>query len=299
MVPIESFSSDKDCYEESINSNTNWSSPKDTKIDEYFEVDSLSVAATSEDCILLSVDVNVTDMRPESSSIGPLKGTSSRKRNIVVEKCSDVPTTLVVDIASNPSKRLRWINGVDQSNDENSCAKLETEASLILAKPNLKGRVDKVNAWLSHLDLQRNLSSKGNYNVIGRPKAFESSNWIHSKTNIARDVELVKKKISRKMKESQMRERQWRRLLHMQLEDKLNLEKEIEIKEADFVEGYKIELALFQKFHVLTKEVLNNSNSKHHRRLAELKRKHQVCLQDLETKQLETRQKFKEILRRN
>jgi hypothetical protein len=76
------------------------------KIDEYFEVNSLSVAATSEDCILPYEDVNATDIKVESSSRGPLKGTSLRKRNIVAEKCSDVPATLVVD-TSNPSKRLR------------------------------------------------------------------------------------------------------------------------------------------------------------------------------------------------
>jgi hypothetical protein len=161
---------------------------------------------------------------------------------------------------------------------------------MILAKPNLKGKVDKVNAWLS--DLQGNLSSSIDSNVVGYPKAYESSNWFQSNKNIARDVELVKEKISRRSKESEKRERQWRKLLHMQLEDKLDLEKEIKTKEADFVIGHKIELLMYQKCHVLTKEVLNDSNSKHLRRLGEMKRKHQVCLHDLETKQLEARKKF-------
>ncbi|GAU30412.1 hypothetical protein TSUD_364580 [Trifolium subterraneum] len=249
------------------------------KNDEYFEVDSLSVNASSEDCILPSEDANVTDMKAESSSRGSLKGTSSRKRkNIVVEKCSYVPATFVD--TSNPSKRLRLINVVDQFNDE-------------IAKRN-----SKVIAWMS--DLQRNLSSSiGNSNVDGCPNSFKSSNWSQSNKNVTRDVELVKNKnkISRKIKESrEKRERQWRKLLHMQLEDKLNLEKEIENKEADFVLGYKIELLLSQKFDVLTKEKLNDSNIEHHRRFAEMKRKHEVCLKDLETKQLETRQKFREIL---
>jgi hypothetical protein len=161
---------------------------------------------------------------------------------------------------------------------------------MILAKPNLKGKVDKVNAWLS--DLQGNLSSSIDSNVVGYPKAYESSNWFQSNKNIARDVELVKEKISRRSKESEKRERQWRKLLHMQLEDKLDLEKEIKTKEADFVIGHKIELLMYQKCHVLTKEVLNDSNSKHLRRLGEMKRKHQVCLHDLETEQLEARKKF-------
>ena len=68
----------------------------------------------------------------------------------------------------------------------------------------------------------------GNSNVFGCPKASESSNKVHSNTDITPDFELTIEDISINIKESQNRKSQWRH----QLENKHKLEKDIETKEA-------------------------------------------------------------------
>jgi hypothetical protein len=80
----------------------------------------------------------------------------------------------------------------------------------------------------------------------------------------------------------------------MQLENKNKLKKDIETKEADLAIRYKIELGAYKKYYVMTKEMLKDYKAEYYRKLAELKRQHEVRLQAFETKKLEARKKFRE-----
>lgn len=75
--------------------------------------------------------------------------------------------------------------------------KLDTEASLILAKQHLnfdcnKDAVDEINAMLWDLK-DKFLLRTGSSGVNCSPKASESSNRVHSNTDVTSDVELTKK----------------------------------------------------------------------------------------------------------
>ncbi|XP_073225950.1 uncharacterized protein [Cicer arietinum] len=176
--------------------------------------------------------------------------------------------------------------------------KLDTEASLILAKRHLnfdckKEAIDEINARL--WDLKDNfLLVTRKFNVVGSPKASEPSNRVHSNTDITPDVELTKSDISGNIKESRKRKNQWRMLLHNQQENKHKLEKDIETEKADFIKRYKIEWASIKTYSVKRKEKLNVFKSIYDKRFAELRRQHEVRLQALETNQLEAQHKFRE-----
>ncbi|CAJ2657231.1 unnamed protein product [Trifolium pratense] len=176
--------------------------------------------------------------------------------------------------------------------------KLDIEASLILAKKHLnfdckKYAVDQINEMLWHLR-EKFLLLKENSNVIGSPEAFESSNRVHSNALIMPYVESTETYVSRIINESQKRKNQWRKLLDMQLENEYNLKKDFETKEIDFAKRYKIELAAYQKYYVMTKAKLEDYKAEYYKRLAELKRHHDERLKDFKTKKLEARQKFRE-----
>jgi hypothetical protein len=173
--------------------------------------------------------------------------------------------------------------------------KLDTKASLILAKKKLnfdckKNAVDQINAML--WELRRNfLLLKENSNVTGSPKA---PNRVHTNAFIMSYVESTETYVSRIINETQKHKNQWRKLLQIQLKNKSNLKKDIETKEDDFAKRYKIELGAYQKYYVMTKEMLKNFKDEYYKRLAELTRQHEVRLQAFETKKLEARQKFRE-----
>ncbi|XP_045830824.1 helicase protein MOM1-like [Trifolium pratense] len=169
--------------------------------------------------------------------------------------------------------------------------KLDIEASLILAKRHLnfackKHAVDQINTMLWDLR-EKFLLLKENSNVTGSPKAYESSSRLTH-------VESTETYVSRNIDESQKRKNQWRKLLQMQLESKNNLKKDIETKESDFAKRYKIELGAYKKYYVMTKQKLKDYKAEYYKRLAELKKQHEVRLQAFETKKLEARQKFRE-----
>ena len=180
--------------------------------------------------------------------------------------------------------------------------KLDIEASLILAKRHLnfdcnKDAVDEINAMLWDLK-DKFLLRTGNSSVNCSPKASESSNRVHSNTDITSDVELTKKVISRNTKETQKRKDRWRELLHMQQENKLKLRKDFETEIADLQRRYTIEWAAI-KSQVLKKkkkknEMLGNFKSGFDEMRTEIKSKYDVRLRALETEQLEARQKFRE-----
>ncbi|KAK2450366.1 helicase protein MOM1 [Trifolium repens] len=172
--------------------------------------------------------------------------------------------------------------------------KLDIEASLILAKKHLnfdckKNEVDKINSMLWGL--------RENSKVTSSPMAFESSTSFHSNTDIipyVESIETQKPMEKATSNERQKRKTQWRKLLQMQLENKNKLKKDIETKEADLVIRYKIELGAYKKYYVMTKEMLKDYKAEYYRKLAELKRQHEVRLQAFETKKLEARKKFRE-----
>ncbi|GAU40956.1 hypothetical protein TSUD_187130 [Trifolium subterraneum] len=176
--------------------------------------------------------------------------------------------------------------------------KLDTEDSLILAKERLnfeceKYVVDQMNAKFWDLR-EKFLLPEENSNVTSSPQAFDSSNRVDLNTYIMPYIESTETYVSRNIDESQKRKNQWRKLLQMQLENKKKLKQDIEIKEADFTKRYEIELGAYQKYYVMSKEKLEDYNAEYCKRLAELKRQHEVRLQALETKKLEARQKFRE-----
>jgi hypothetical protein len=172
--------------------------------------------------------------------------------------------------------------------------KLDIEASLILAKKHLnfdckKNEVDKINSMLWGL--------RENSKVTSSPMAFESSTSFHSNTDIipyVESIETQKPMEKATSNERQKRKTQWRKLLQMQLENKNKLKKDIETKEADLVIRYKIELGAYKKYYVMTKEMLKDYKAEYYRKLAELKRQHEVRLQAFETKKLVARKKFRE-----
>ncbi|GAU27597.1 hypothetical protein TSUD_271380 [Trifolium subterraneum] len=176
--------------------------------------------------------------------------------------------------------------------------KLDIEASLILAKKHLnfefnKYAVDQINTMLWDMQ-EKFVLLKENSNVTGSRKAYESPNRVHSNAYILPYVDSTETYISRNIDENQKRKNQWRKLLQMQLENKNNLKKDIETKEADFAKRYEIELGAYKKYYVMTKEKLKDYKAEYYKRLAELKRQHEVRLQAFETKKLEARQKFQE-----
>ncbi|XP_058729772.1 helicase protein MOM1-like isoform X2 [Vicia villosa] len=178
--------------------------------------------------------------------------------------------------------------------------KLDSEAALILAKRHLnfsckKDAVDEISAML--WDLKDNfLLLTGDSNANCSPKVSESSKRVHSDTDTTSDVELTKKdisKISRNIKVNQNRKEQWRKLLHIQQENKHKLEKGIEKKMTDFKNMFHVEwqaTLLYAKEKVKLREF----KSKYKVREAILKREQEARLKALEAEQLEERQKFRE-----
>ncbi|XP_058760178.1 helicase protein MOM1-like isoform X2 [Vicia villosa] len=178
--------------------------------------------------------------------------------------------------------------------------KLDSEAALILAKRHLnfsckKDAVDEISAML--WDLKDNfLLLTGDSNANCSPTVSESSKRVHSNTDTTSDVELTKKdisKISRNIKVNQNRKEQWRKLLHIQQENKRKLEKGIEKKMTDFKNMFHVEwqaTLLYAKEKVKLREF----KSKYKVREAILKREQEARLKALEAEQLEERQKFRE-----
>ena len=137
----------------------------------------------------------------------------------------------------------------------------------------------------------------GNSSVNCSPKASESSNRVHSNTDITSDVELTKKVISRNTKETQKRKDQWRELLRMQQENKLKLQKDFETEMADLKRRYKIERVAIKSQALKKKknnEMLRNFTSGFDEMKTEIKSKYDARLRALETEHLEARQKFRE-----
>ncbi|KAL5056098.1 hypothetical protein RYX36_036780 [Vicia faba] len=178
--------------------------------------------------------------------------------------------------------------------------KLDSEAALNLAKRHLnfsckKDAVDEISAML--WDLKDSfLLLTGNSNANCSPKVSESLKRVHSNTDTTSYVELTKKdisEISRNIKVNQNRKEQWRKLLHIQMENKRKLEKEIENEMTHFKKMFNLEwkaTLLYEK----EKDMLREFKSKYKIREATLKRVQEARLQVLEAKQLEERQKFRE-----
>ncbi|GAU33373.1 hypothetical protein TSUD_364990 [Trifolium subterraneum] len=201
--------------------------------------------------------------------------------------CAEPPATMLhafqLSVCSNAASLLKH--------------KFDIEASLVLAKKHLNFDCKKYDVHQNltmKLLWEKFLLVKEKSNVTGSPEAFESSNRVHSNSLIIPYVESTETYVSRIINESRNRKNQWRKLLEMQLENKNNLKKDFETKEVDLAKRYKIELGAYQKYYVMTKEKLEDYKAEYYKRLAELKRQHDVRLQAFETKKLEARQKFRE-----
>eukprot|EP00256_Glycine_max_P041332 XP_006591133.1 uncharacterized protein LOC100813071 isoform X3 [Glycine max] len=180
--------------------------------------------------------------------------------------------------------------------------KLDFEESLMLAKQNLnfdckKEVVDEINSRLWDLK-EFFLKLTGNSNVASYPKASESSNGVYSFIEETPEVELVKNDNSKNIKNVQKSKSQWNKLLLTQQEEKQKLKKDIENENGEFWRRYRIHRAAIQSCSpndVTKEQKLKVFNSEYMKIIRELERQHEICLKDLEDKQLKTRLTFQEI----
>lgn len=179
--------------------------------------------------------------------------------------------------------------------------KLDFGASLMLAKQHLnfdckKDVVNEIKAKLWDLK-DEFLLLTGNSEVIGSPKASETSDTVYSNTEVIEKIELTEKDITKNIKETQKRKSQWRRLLQMQQDHKRRLEKQFETEKADFGRRCNLELAFIRSGSsndVTRTEKLKDFQIECGKQNRELERQHEVLLKDLEAKQLEARRKLQE-----
>jgi hypothetical protein len=163
-----------------------------------------------------------------------------------------------------------------------------------------KDAVDEINAMLWDLK-DKFLLLTENTNVNCSPKASESSNRVHSNTNITSDVEMTKKgisRISRNIKVSQKDKDQCRKLLRMHQENKLNLKKDLDKKLADFKTARQIEWnaiikpSMKKEETAKNREILKKFRSGYTAGIEKLRSEYDELLKALETKHLEAQKKF-------